>query len=159
MDVKRFSGFILLIIGMVIVISSGQGITGNIIALEGANTLGGVLGIILIAAGFLIFISRKSKDSPLESDCGRKIEYTDRFDKSIKKHVPKPINQAIRNIGTGRGNEEDLRGDGKGYKSIKAGGTARIIFHEEGNQAVLDSYTSDHNYDKVLRGLPDRSHI
>src|SRR3989344_6717169 len=64
LDMLKIVSFILILIGIVLLIGFGTGITGNVIGFEDSSSLnyvGMLVGIVLIVGGILIGISKQSK--------------------------------------------------------------------------------------------------
>jgi mRNA-degrading endonuclease YafQ of YafQ-DinJ toxin-antitoxin module len=156
----RKVGFVSVVSGIFLMLATTPVITGFAI-LENfqGSLIVRLVSIVLMIGGVVLLASeRKDEKSELEklSNGGFPIIESKRFIRSIKRHNEERIYRAISKIGTGLADAHPLTGDGEGYWAIRVSGGARIIYHVEEGNLFLDSYTSDHDYDKVLRSLPRR---
>jgi plasmid maintenance system killer protein len=91
----------------------------------------------------------KTKQRELMNENGLvKIITLPRFKRMTQRHPREPILRALRNIGTGKGHEEQLRGERKGQSSIRVDSGERIIFkyNPRKTEAYVFGYTSSHDY-------------
>ena len=149
---KKVSGFVLVLIGIVLV-SFTPSLTGAVIGV--GKTLGEdvniVLGLILVLAGlFMLITEREERESGVEKKV--KIVITKNFEDAIKRHDLKRINAAIAKIGTELGKEHLLSNDEYAINTSKGG---RIVYsyNDDHTIATLKGYTTpSHDYQKALRG-------
>ena len=149
----RNVGFVSVVVGFILMLATTPVITGFVILENFQGSLIIRLVSIILMIGGVVLLASENGDGGLEEKI-RSVEFT----KSTKRQDKNKIERAIDKIGSGKGNEHPLTGNGKGYWSISADKGARIIYHfNDYGVIVLDRYTADHDYAKVLRGLPSLS--
>ena len=151
MQKKKIISLGSIVIGIIILLNSFSGITGFIVLEDVGKTASSILGIVLVISGILLLMAREGKGG-LEkiSDAGVTLESTDRFTKAIKKHDIIRINAALRNIGTGKGDEHKLS---TGEYSISSSESGRVVFAYDSSHstATLKNYDEGHDYKKMLK--------
>ena len=141
----KFTGIILVILGVIILVNSYTTITGLTILNETTKTTISILGIMFVVGGILLLMTRGGKGR-LErlSDANVNLEPTEKFTKSIRRHNLADINAAIRKIGTGKGKEERLKG-GDGYSiRVSKGGRVLFDYDDSHSTAILEEYNPQH---------------
>lgn len=133
MKIKRFIGLILILISGVL--GWTNTITGAVI---GASSGLSLIPIILFIAGIILMLAEERQE---EGNLPGIIR-TSKFEKSIKrfdKKTKEKIEEAIEKIGTGGlGHQETLKHmEGN---SIRVTNNARIRYHRQGNNYLLDEY-------------------
>ena len=131
MNKKRFAGFVLILAGMLISFSR-LALTGAAIGVARSSVISAI-GATIVFVGIILILTEE-RVGELE----RKIIRTAHFDKSIKKYDSKPIEHAIKNIGTGRGHEEYIKQE-NAY-SIRASKGARVMFQKDNDKITLERY-------------------
>lgn len=152
---KRFYSYLgafFIIVGIILLLSYFS-ITGFIISENTSKEAIPLSGFVLLIIGIIFLMAGRGKVGVLESEAGVVLNVTKPFEKAIKRYDIERIDNALRKIGTGLGDEESLRGELKGSFSIHAGKGERVIFtygnhHKE---ATLINYLPDHEYKKLLR--------
>lgn len=137
--VMKNLGIFFFLIGVVLILNSLSGITGFIIAERVGTSVSGILGLVFLVVGVLLFVSGlEKKVKPI------KIIRTKQFQKAIKRHPQGPIEAAIKKIGTGLANEENLKyAKGNSIRTTKGG---RVFYIPKGKTIELIGYTPDHKY-------------
>jgi len=149
----RITGLVLVLFGIVLFLNASSSITGFVILENVDAGTSSILGIVLLAVGFLVFIVARKRTGGLEdkSDAGIDLVGTKRFEKAVKGHDIKSINRALSKIGTGGGKEHALTGERKGEYAIRTSGGGRIVYHYNGDhsEVILEDYLPDHKYRKA----------
>ena len=131
-------GIFSLLIGIFLVLDSFSGITGHVVSEQTGRGIGSVLGLVFIIGGLLL-LALEVQERRKEGGLVRVIR-TRRFEKAIKRHPKKPIEDAIAKLGTGLAHEEPLKYM-EGW-SIRAQGGGRIMFgyNQAKTEATLNDY-------------------
>ena len=131
--------------GAVLLFSSLSGITGYSV-FEGSDYDFGIYAAIwFFAAGaVLLLMLRREEHGGLEDKV--KIIRTMRFDKAVKGHNPKEIQNAIDKIGTGAGREHKLHDSSEYEIRTTKGGRIIFLYDDSRRTATLTRYDPKHKY-------------
>lgn len=138
MDKKRILGFGLILVAVAI-IASNISMTGAVIGTTLSNSMS-FIALVFLVVGLGLMMARKKSLLEIKVDgTGRTLILTNKFKKAIRMHNIKPIQNAISNIGTGKGKEEMLKHSP--HKSVRGGTGFRVLYdidYKKGETILID---------------------
>ncbi len=144
----KILGIILFLVGCIFILNSFSGITGFVVAESVGKGVSGILGLVLVIGGVLVFVEGREKIEERKNKEGKLIKISrSREFKSNTRRVPKKmIEGTIDKIGTGLADVHNLKKDYSGCKSINVTKSGRIVYEQSGDIIILKDYLPSHNY-------------